>query len=88
MAIEPGRRQFTGSPSQEGLAADPRAGSSGQLSRYLMDRIAALSNVQLVTGVHITGFDSSAGLLEAIRWRRGDSGVERSGFLSVICFCS
>ena len=46
------------------------------MSRYLIDRIAALSNVQLVTRVHITGIESGAGVLEAIRWRRGDSGAE------------
>ena len=46
------------------------------MSRYLIDRIAALSNVQLVTGLHITGFDSGDGVIEAIRWRRGDSGAE------------
>ena len=46
------------------------------MSRYLIDRIAALSNVQLVTRVHITGLDSGDGTLEAIRWRRGDSGAE------------
>jgi thioredoxin reductase (NADPH) len=46
------------------------------MSRYLIDRIAALSNVQLVTGIHITGFDSGDGVIEAIRWRRGDSGAE------------
>jgi thioredoxin reductase (NADPH) len=46
------------------------------MSRYLIDRIAALSNVQLVTGLHITGFDSGDGAIEAIRWRRGDSGPE------------
>jgi thioredoxin reductase (NADPH) len=46
------------------------------MSRYLIDRIAALSNVQLVTGIHITGFDFGDGVIEAIRWRRGDSGAE------------
>jgi len=46
------------------------------MSRYLIDRIAALSNVQLVTGLHITGFDTGDGAIEAIRWRRGDSGAE------------
>jgi thioredoxin reductase (NADPH) len=46
------------------------------MSRYLIDRIAGLSNVQLVTRVHITGLESGDGTLEAIRWRRGDSGAE------------
>jgi thioredoxin reductase (NADPH) len=46
------------------------------MSRYLIDRIAALSNVQLVTRVHITGLDSADGTLEAIRWRRGESGAQ------------
>jgi thioredoxin reductase (NADPH) len=46
------------------------------MSRYLIDRIAGLPNVQLVTRVHITGLESGDGTLEAIRWRRGDSGAE------------
>jgi thioredoxin reductase (NADPH) len=46
------------------------------MSRYLIDRIAALSNVQLVTRVHITAIEAAEGTLEAIRWRRGESRTE------------
>jgi len=49
---------------------------TASMSRYLIDRIAALPNVQLVSRARVTGFDSGAGMLEAIRWRRGDSGAE------------
>jgi thioredoxin reductase (NADPH) len=41
------------------------------MSRYLVDRIAALSNVEVVTWVQITGIESSGGKLQAIRWSGG-----------------
>jgi thioredoxin reductase (NADPH) len=41
------------------------------MSRYLADRIAGLSNVEVLTRTTITGVDGHDGMLEAIRWRRG-----------------
>ena len=46
------------------------------MSRYLVDRIAALPNVEVVTQAQILGLDGSDGMLQAIRWRRGASGEE------------
>jgi thioredoxin reductase (NADPH) len=46
------------------------------MSRYLVDRIAGLSNVEVVTQAQISGLEGSDGVLEAIRWRRGASGEE------------
>jgi thioredoxin reductase (NADPH) len=45
------------------------------MSRYLVDRIAGLSNVEVLTRTNITGLDDRDGVLEAIRWRQG-SGEE------------
>jgi thioredoxin reductase (NADPH) len=45
------------------------------MSRYLVDRIAGLSNVEVLTQTSIIGFEGSGGALEAVRWR-GPSGEE------------
>jgi thioredoxin reductase (NADPH) len=47
------------------------------MSRYLVDRIAGLSNVEVVTQATITGLEGSDAMLEAIRWRQGASGDEK-----------
>ena len=46
------------------------------MSRYLVDRIAGLSNVEVVTQVQVSGLEGDNGKLEAVRWRHGASGVE------------
>jgi thioredoxin reductase (NADPH) len=51
-----------------------RAGSSttgtlNVMSRYLVDRITGLSNVEVLTQTAISGLDGSGGIFEAARWR-------------------
>lgn len=46
------------------------------MSRYLVDRIAGLSNVEVATQAEVSGLEGRDGMLEAIRWRRGTSGEE------------
>jgi len=46
------------------------------MSRYLVDRIAGLPNVEVLTQTTVTGLEGSNGVLEAIRWRRGSSEQE------------
>lgn len=46
------------------------------MSRYLVDRISGLSNVEVVTQATISSLEGNDGVLEAIRWRRGGSGDE------------
>ena len=46
------------------------------MSRYLVDRIAALSNVELVTRAQVSGLEGSDGMLQAVCWRRETSGEE------------
>jgi thioredoxin reductase (NADPH) len=46
------------------------------MSRYLVDRIAGLSNVEVVTQAEVTGLEGRDGVLEAIRWRRRSSGED------------
>jgi thioredoxin reductase (NADPH) len=46
------------------------------MSRYLVDRIAGLANVEVVTQARLSGLEGSDGMLEAIRWRQGAPGEE------------
>src|SRR5438105_4586316 len=47
-----------------------------RMSRYLVDRIAGLPNVEVVMQAEVTGLEGHDGALAAIRWRQ--SGEERS----------
>ena len=47
-----------------------------RMSRYLVDRIAGLSNVEVVTQANITGLEGHDGILEAVRWRQWTSEEE------------
>ena len=49
---------------------------ASSMSRYLVDRIASLANVEVLTQTSVTGLEGRDGMLEAIRWRRGASGEE------------
>ena len=46
------------------------------MSRYLVDRIAGLSNVEVLTRTTVTGLDGRDGKLEGIRWRGCASGQD------------
>jgi thioredoxin reductase (NADPH) len=49
------------------------------MSRYLVDRIAGLSNVEVVTEAEVSALDGRDGVLQTIRWRqRSGKEVERS----------
>jgi thioredoxin reductase (NADPH) len=52
-------------------------GLESSMSRYLVDRIAGLSNVEVVTQVQISALEGSNGMLEAIRWRRSGEEIRR-----------
>ena len=52
------------------------SGLAASMSRYLVDRIAGLANVELVTEAEISGLEGSDGMLQAVRWRRGRQGEE------------
>ncbi len=49
---------------------------AASMSRYLVDRITGLFNVEVLTQTTVTGLEGREGTLEAIRWRRGASGEE------------
>jgi thioredoxin reductase (NADPH) len=57
------------------------------MSRYLVDRIKGLSNVEVVTGAQITALEGRDGMLEAIRWRQhGASEEARCGIRHLFLF--
>jgi thioredoxin reductase (NADPH) len=46
------------------------------MSRYLVDRIQGLNNVEIVTGATVSGLEGRDGTLEAVRWRLGTTDQE------------
>ena len=46
------------------------------MSRYLVDRVRGLGNVEVVTGAVVSGLEGRDGVLEAVRWRSGANGQE------------
>ena len=49
---------------------------AASMSRYLVDRIAGLANVEVLEQTNVTRLEGHDGMLEAIRWRRGEAGEE------------
>jgi thioredoxin reductase (NADPH) len=49
---------------------------ASSMSRYLVDRITGLPNVEVLTQTTVTGVEGRDAMLEAIRWRAGSSGEE------------
>ena len=60
---------------------------TASMSRYLVDRINGLANVEVVTQAQISGLEGSDGMLEAVRWRRA-ARARRRGGRSATCSCS
>ena len=46
------------------------------MSRYLVDRIRSMPNIQVVTGAAISGVEGRDGMLDAVRWRLRATGEE------------
>jgi thioredoxin reductase (NADPH) len=49
---------------------------NASMSRYLVDRIASLSNVEVVTRAEVCSLEGRDGTLEAVCWRLSPSGTE------------
>jgi thioredoxin reductase (NADPH) len=47
------------------------ANLEASMSRYLIDRISGLANVEVVTNAEVSALEGSDGMLEAIRWHQG-----------------
>jgi len=46
------------------------------MSRYLVNRIEGLSNIEVVTRAEVSGLEGHNGILAAVRWRVGTNGQE------------
>jgi thioredoxin reductase (NADPH) len=46
------------------------------MSRYLVDRVSGLGNVEVLTGTEVSGLEGEDGILDAVRWRRRGSREE------------
>ena len=53
-----------------------RSDLAATMSRYLVDRIRGLSNVEVVTDATVSGLEGRDGMLESLRWRIGKTGEE------------
>jgi thioredoxin reductase (NADPH) len=49
---------------------------AASMSRYLVERVTSLSNVEILTQTTVTGLEGRDGMLEAIRWHRSATGEE------------
>jgi thioredoxin reductase (NADPH) len=46
------------------------------MSRYLIERIAAQPNIEVLTQTEVSGLDGADGMLETVRWRNRKTGEE------------
>jgi thioredoxin reductase (NADPH) len=53
-----------------------RSGLAETMSRYLVDRIHSLPNVEVVTDAAVSGLEGHDGILETVRWRIAKTGEE------------
>jgi thioredoxin reductase (NADPH) len=53
-----------------------RPSLSETMSRYLVDRIESLPNVEVVTGAQVSGLEGSNGVMEAVRWHVDGAGQD------------
>ena len=56
------------------LVRGPDLGAT--MSRYLVDRIRGLANVEVVTGANVGGLEGRDGMLHTVRWQIGATGQE------------
>jgi thioredoxin reductase (NADPH) len=59
---------------------------TASMSRYLVDRIAGLSNVEVLTQTNVTGLEGRGGVLEAIHWRQKSGGDVRKPIAHLFLF--
>jgi thioredoxin reductase len=59
---------------------------AAKMSRYLVDRITGLTNVEVLTETNIAALDGGDGILEAVRWRAGSGEETRRPLRHVFLF--
>lgn len=61
-------------------------GLAESMSSYLVERIAAAANIEVLTRTQLTGLEGGDEGLTAVRWRRGDDAEERRRIGNVFLF--
>ena len=61
-------------------------GLEASMSRYLIDRIAAQPNIELLAETEVVALEGTGSALEAIRWRRGGGGETRQAVRHLFLF--
>jgi len=61
-------------------------GLEATMSRYLIDRIRALRNVELLAETRVTALEGQDGTLQAVRWRTGDGAEARREMRNLFLF--
>jgi thioredoxin reductase (NADPH) len=56
------------------------------MSRYLIDRIAALPNIEVILRAEVAALEGHDGVLEAVRWKSADGAEARRPFSQLFCF--
>jgi len=62
------------------------AGLEATMSRYLVDRIAALGNVEVLPRTEVVALEGEGGVLEALRQRSADGTETSRAFRHLFCF--
>ena len=61
-------------------------GLEASMSRYLIDRIGSLPNVELVTECQISALEGRDGALETVRWRHASGAETQRPIRTLFCF--
>ena len=67
---------YLAEPCSQGLDARPRQESRATMSRYLVERIAAQSNIEVLTQTEVHVLNGEDGHLESIGWRNRETGEQ------------
>ena len=62
------------------------AGLEASMSRYLIDRIGALPNIEVIPHAEVAALEGHDGVLEAVRWRSADGAERRRPTTQLFCF--
>jgi len=62
------------------------ASLEASMSRYLVDRIEGLANIELMTDTEVVALEGQDGVLEAVRWRSADGAGGACAVRHLFCF--
>ncbi len=62
------------------------AALGASMSRYLVDRITGMPNIEVITRAQVCGLEGQRGMLEGVRWRNGDGAQQRRALRHLFLF--